>query len=295
MIKIKEGFKGERSVVVPPFIKERLVTDPFLSTLYITDIGYYPSAEHHYVKRSEPVAQHVLLYCINGCGHFSIGKNGESVEIHENQYVILPAGVPHEYSSCTQSPWTIYWIHFGGTLASYYANGADVPKDVRPNTESRISNRISLFEEILSVMRMELSDDNLHYASSMLHHFLASLRFLHTYRGVNMQNKDTNIISAAQHYMAENLERRLTLKQVADYVGLSVSNFSMKFHRETGCSPIAYINRLRIEQACYMLKATDMHVNQICYKVGINDALYFSRIFSKHTGVSPTEYRQKNS
>ena len=45
MIRIKEGFQGERMVVVPPYIRKRQDEDPFLSTLYITDIGYYPRAK----------------------------------------------------------------------------------------------------------------------------------------------------------------------------------------------------------------------------------------------------------
>jgi len=291
MIRKKEGFHGERVVVVPPYVRERLENDTFLSTLYITDIGYYPCAEHHYVSRAEPIKQHVLLYCINGKGTFSIGEHGKTVEICTDQYVILPAGVTHEYCSCEDTPWTIYWIHFAGTLASYYAMNAGVPQNVRPNIESRISNRINLFEEILAVMQSGVEDDNLHYASSLLHHFLASLRYLHTYRSMGKCADTSDMVDAARHYVDENIERHLTLKQIADYVGLSVSNFSMKFRQEVGCSPIAYMNRMKIERACELLENTDMQINQISYKVGINDALYFSRIFSKLKGASPSEYR----
>ena len=42
-----------------------------------------------------------------------------------------------------------------------------------------------------------------------------------------------------------------------------------------------------------MLKATDLRINQICYKVGFEDSLYFSRLFSKMMGISPSEYREQ--
>lgn len=294
MIKRKDGFHGERSVVVPPYIRERLQNDPFLSTLYITDIGYYPHAEHHFVRRSDSINQYVLLYCVSGSGMFSVGDGGRQMPIGENQYVILPVGESHEYCSCEGSPWTIYWIHFAGTLASYYAKDAGMPQTVRPNLESRISDRISLFEEILTVMHFELGDDTLHYASSLLHHFLASLRCIHTYRGVSTSSVSSDIIESAQHYIEENIERHITLSQIAEYVGLSVSNFSMKFRRATGCSPIAYMNRVRMERASELLRTTTMQINQISYKLGINDALYFSRMFRKHTGMSPQEYRAQS-
>ena len=287
---MKDGFHGERSAVMPPFIRDRLAIDPFLSTLYITDIGYYPCASHHKVKRVEPLGQYVLLYCMVGSGSFSVA-NGCRGELHENQYVILPSGVGHEYAASADIPWTIYWIHFGGTLAGYYAKDAGIPQNVKPNAESRINNRISLFEEILNVMQTELSDDNLHYASSLLHHFLASLRYLHTYREASLTVDRHDVVKAAKHFIEENIERRISLKQIADYVGLSVSNFSKKFKQDTDESPMAYINTKKMERACTFLANTDMLINQVSYKVGISDALYFSRMFSQYAGMSPTEYR----
>ena len=287
----KDGFQGERSAIMPPFVRERMETDPFLSTLYITDIGYYPHAEKHHVERKTPLRQYVLIYCMAGKGEYSIGTDVSHRTISENQYVILPAGEAHEYSADMEKPWSIYWIHFGGTLAQYYAQDAGIAQSVRPSDESRISGRITLFEEILAVMRSEVSDDNLHYASSLLHHFLASLRYLHTYREAGDRQDTSDITKATCHYIDENIERHITLRQMADYVGLSVSRFSTVFSTATGCSPIAYINRRRIERACNSLRSTDMQINQVSHKVGIDDALYFSRLFSNVMSMSPSQYR----
>ena len=88
--------------------------------------------------------------------------------------------------------------------------------------------------------------------------------------------------------------RRLTTGEVAAYVGYSVSYFSALFKRTTGQSPIGYFNRLKIEVACQMLATTDIQVNQLCFKVGIQDPYYFSRLFRRLTGISPQGYREKN-
>ena len=64
------------------------------------------------------------------------------------------------------------------------------------------------------------------------------------------------------------------------------------FKKHTGMSPLAYFNRLKIERACQLLKDTDLKVNQICLKLGIDDQYYFSRLFSKTMGISPTAYRE---
>lgn len=69
MPRIKDGFKGERAIVLPAFLIEELKQDPLGSELYITDIGYYPHAYFHYRKRdTEEVTEFILIYCMEGEG-----------------------------------------------------------------------------------------------------------------------------------------------------------------------------------------------------------------------------------
>ena len=69
MLHLKDGFTGERSVVLPQMAVEMQKSDPLVSSLYITDIGYYPHASHHFRERREPIMQNVLIYCMEGKGH----------------------------------------------------------------------------------------------------------------------------------------------------------------------------------------------------------------------------------
>lgn len=286
MIKKKDGFLGERAVILPPMIIEMEENDPLVSSLYITDIGHYPMAEHHHRVRQEAIDQYVLIYCVDGSGWYVL--KGQRYEVKRNQYFILPAGTPHEYGATEGERWTIYWVHFRGEHASVYAEGAQKPQEVKAAMNSNISNRNNIFEEILSTLHFGDGIEDLRYASSLLHYYLASLRYLRQYRSTVRYD---GVVNAAIHYMKENVERHLTLQDVLDYVGYSSTRFSALFKKETGSSPLAYFNRLKIEYACQMLKTTDMHINQICYKVGIEDSLYFSRMFSKAMGMSPSEYR----
>lgn len=290
MIKKKDGFLGERAVILPPMIIEMEENDPLVSSLYITDIGHYPMAEHHHRVRQEAIDQYVLIYCVDGSGWYVL--KGQRYEVKRNQYFILPAGTPHEYGATEGERWTIYWVHFRGEHASVYAEGAQKPQEVKAAMNSNISNRNNIFEEILSTLHFGDGIEDLRYASSLLHYYLASLRYLRQYR--NTVRYD-GVVNAAIHYMKENVERHLTLQDVLDYVGYSSTRFSALFKKETGSSPLAYFNRLKIEYACQMLKTTDMHINQICYKVGIEDSLYFSRMFSKAMGMSPSEYRERHA
>ena len=73
MPRIKEGFKGERAIVLPDFLIEELKRDPLGRELHITDIGYYPHASFHYRERSaEEVNEFVLIYCVEGEGWFEL-------------------------------------------------------------------------------------------------------------------------------------------------------------------------------------------------------------------------------
>ena len=290
MIKKKDGFLGERAVILPPMIIEIEENDPLVSSLYITDIGHYPMAEHHHRVRQEAIDQYVLIYCVDGSGWYVL--KGQRYEVKRNQYFILPAGTPHEYGATEGERWTIYWVHFRGEHASVYAEGAQKPQEVKAAMNSNISNRNNIFEEILSTLHFGDGIEDLRYASSLLHYYLASLRYLRQYRSTVRYD---GVVNAAIHYMKENVERHLTLQDVLDYVGYSSTRFSALFKKETGSSPLAYFNRLKIEYACQMLKTTDMHINQICYKVGIEDSLYFSRMFSKAMGMSPSEYRERHA
>ena len=91
-IKIKNGFQGERSLVMPEMILDLADSDPVLRTLHITDIGYYPHATYHYRERTEPIDQCVLIYCVKGSGHYSI--DGKQYKVKANQYFIIPANIP---------------------------------------------------------------------------------------------------------------------------------------------------------------------------------------------------------
>lgn len=289
MPRLKDGFRGERAIVLPRMIIEQMESDPLTAALHITDMGYYPHASHHYRSRPEGISQYVLLYCIDGSGWFSTG--GKKQCISANQYVILPAGEAHEYGSDKAIPWTIYWIHFKGTLAASYSSNEVLPVTLNPAMDSRITRRIDIFEEMFATLKMGYSQDNMRYVCSLFHHYLGSLCYWVQYR--NAANRsDKDLLSSIIHYMNENIERRVTLAEVASFTGYSPSHFLTIFTAQMGQSPISYLNQLKIQRACHLLDFSDMKINQVCFKVGIKDPYYFSRLFKQIMGCSPKEYRQ---
>lgn len=296
VLTIKDGFKGERSLRMPEMVLRIAAADPVLKNLYVADIGYYPHAAYHYRERVQPIDQNILIYCVKGRGKYRVG--GRDYEVRANQFFILPALVPHAYASSDDEPWTIYWIHFGGLLADFYAEGAMTPQDVSASVSSRIADRNDIFEDIFSVLSEGYSLDNLRYTASLLHFYLGSLRYLpiyrrfHTKAAKQVDSESDVIISGALKYMEENVETQISLRQISEYAGYSPSHFSTLFRAATGHSPLSYFNLMKINHACELLDTTDMKVNQICCKVGIYDSYYFSRLFRKTVGISPRQYRE---
>lgn len=291
-MKIKEGFKGEQSIVLPQAIIRMMREDPLASSIYITDIGYYPKAYHHYRSRTRAIDQNVFIYCVDGKGWYEL--NGKHYSVSANQYFILPEGLPHTYAADETEPWTIYWIHFCGTLAKHYAAGCITPQDVTPSMASRINARINLFEEIFNTLHSSFAIENIRYAMATFCHYLASLRYLQQYREADPSSgQQSDIVRLVIHYFEENLERHLTMQELTAYSGYSASRLSALFKERTGHSPLNYFNLMRIRKACDLLDNTSLRLNQISLKLGIDDPYYFSRLFSHIMGLSPKAYRQR--
>lgn len=93
-------------------------------------------------------------------------------------------------------------------------------------------------------------------------------------------------------YVRDNYRRRLTLDEIAEYVGLSKYYLSRIFSAAMGISLSAYIRNVRLDVAANLLKSSEMSVKEISYKTGFKNANYFTDAFTKKFMVSPSEYRK---
>ena len=211
------------------------------------------------------------------------------------QYIILPPHIYHQYEADEKDPWSIYWFHFKGTKAPYIAQGQDVPHTVTPSVSSRQQNRLELFEEIYTTLKSNLSVEHINYANFCFGYFLSTLLYIQQYResGGKSEYMGT-IINRSIYYMNENINKNLTVQEIASFVNYSPSYFYRKFMQEIGIAPMTYFTKMKINKAYGLLKDTDLKINQIATLLGYTDPLYFSRVFSKEAGVSPQQYRAAN-
>lgn len=294
MAKIKHGFVGQRLIVLPFNIIERALNNPLTANLAIHSMGYFPKAENHFIDRENGCGEYLLIYCVKGEGWFRL--NGKHQVVPSNHFFILPAEQPHQYGSGTENPWSIYWIHFKGLKARYICEQLPGVRLIDMGEHSRINDRISFFEELITALELGHDEEMINYANLSLNHLLSTFLYIQSYRNVKLRKKgkqNTFFISLATHYMNENIEKKITLKDISSYFGYSESHFYRLFLKEVHYTPMDYFLHIKIDRACQLLIHTDMKINQISFKLGFEDPYYFSRIFTKKTGVSPRKYREE--
>ncbi len=110
----------------------------------------------------------------------------------------------------------------------------------------------------------------------------------------NYNNKSIKLIlRKAVEYLHEHYHEPITLNEVAEHTLVSTYYISRMFKKEMGKNFVDYLNELRIEKAKELLKDVRLKTYEVAEKVGIPDAHYFSRLFKKYVGMTPTEFREQ--
>jgi two-component system response regulator YesN len=99
------------------------------------------------------------------------------------------------------------------------------------------------------------------------------------------------LVSAALAYLNEHYPEDLTLPLVAETIGVTASYLSTLFSHNLGCCFVDCLNKLRIERSCDYFVDDRLKNYEVAYRVGFHDEKYFSSVFKKLKGVSPSEYR----
>jgi AraC-like DNA-binding protein len=289
-IRKREGFEGQRAIVLPKKILEHCHRTQPISSLYITDIGFYPRAKYHYRERPEGISQNILIYCTEGKGWLEVPTG--YYKINPNEFLIIPADMPHKYGADEQVPWTIHWIHFKGIQAPYFVSQLSKRDEALVNYSPLLEERFRIFDSIYKALETGYSLDNLVFSNISFAYFLASLNFAEKFFSAS-QSVEKDAIEVSIEFMRNHLDVHLTLKSIASSINLSASHYASIFRKKTGYSPIVYFNHLKIQHACQYLQFTQLRINEVANKLGFEDAYYFSRLFTKVMGLSPLEYRKK--
>lgn len=111
---------------------------------------------------------------------------------------------------------------------------------------------------------------------------------------ISKRDEQTNgVIVKAKTFIEENYSKDISLDDVSRIVDISPYYFSKLFKEETGENFIECLTNIRIEKAKQLLQNKEVSIKNICVETGYSDPNYFSRIFKKQVGITPTEYRDR--
>ncbi|MDK8462087.1 AraC family transcriptional regulator [Marinobacter sp. SS13-12] len=270
--------------VIPDPVIRSLSRHPLTRDLYPLAFGHYRRAAGHHMHR-EHHNDDLLIHCTEGEAYLSV--EDEPCVVRAGDLVLIPAGAAHRYTAAPENPWTIHWVHYAGPLAENFRQHMGFTDDIRIQHIGRQPRLLVDFNGLLSVRQTGFRTPGLVHVANRLRQLLAAVP-LSVGEASHAQQPDLDII---HNFMREHLDERITLGQLADLTGLSPAHFATRYRALTGVSPIQHFLHLKVEQACQMLDTTDHSFTQISNMLGYDDNYYFSRLFKKVMGQSPTDYR----
>ena len=105
-------------------------------------------------------------------------------------------------------------------------------------------------------------------------------------------DRDTGVVNKVVTYLHCNFKRQITIKQLANYIGMNGTSLCSLFKRKKGKTIIQYLLEYRMMMVKEALNRGDASISQICYECGFGDVPYFNRTFKKYMGITPKEYKQ---
>lgn len=103
----------------------------------------------------------------------------------------------------------------------------------------------------------------------------------------------SELVEKARQYVRDNVDKRIMLQDAADYVCISPGYLSALFKKQYNQSFVEYINSTKIERACQLIQEDKYLIYEISYMLGFENAYYFTKVFKRQKGVTPTEYQHK--
>lgn len=230
-----------------------------------------------------------LLYIASGKTHFII--NGEDHEVTAGHMVLYLPRQEQNYIYYGADKPEVYWVHFTGNNVKDILRHYDIALD-DPIFFTGVVSRFSyLFKEMIQ----ELQTCRIGYKdllSMYLHQIFLSIQRARLEQKPAISSYIQEEMENARRYFNEHYNESINIEEFAASRGMSVSWFLRNFKQVSGMSPMHYILVNRLNNAVSLLETTDYNVTEISAIVGYENPLYFSRLFKKEKGVSPSEYRK---
>ena len=230
-----------------------------------------------------------LLYVVSGKAHFYF-DDAERIVTAGHMVLFQPRQEQHyEYFGTDKTE--VYWVHFTGSNVKNILRRYDVPLDTPVFYSGTSVIYAYLFEEMIN----ELQTCRTGYEELLTMYLQQILILVQRIRLERRPSVNTHIqeeMEYARRYFNEHYNEQINIEEYAESRNMSVSWFQRNFKQIANCSPMQYLLTIRMNNAASLLESTDYSMAEISAIVGYDNPLYFSRLFKKQNGVSPSEYRK---
>ncbi len=238
-----------------------------------------------------------------------VGRHGAGVfHVPGMDHVLEPGtlfvarpGVVHSIENTASPLMELYWVAFGWSSEDRQ-NRSDGERAMRAFVDSDLcvapnqDSLLLLWEALRSVAGNSHGVGSDEQILSILKATVLSIgQALSPHRGLDIPEDPTRAgrISAGQavRYIEDNLNRQLSLEEIATHVNVSTRQLTRLFATFAGTSPAQYVRVTRLDRASAMLTRTELPIKEIAHQIGFTDVQYFTRCFTSHFGVSPGAFR----
>ena len=241
-------------------------------------------------------------FCYSGEGALVLGE--ENVRFAGREFTVIPPNFPHTTTSDIGniSKWEYLFIDVEGFLQSVCANRVRAEKMIQRIysrafclKESQYQSLSDKITRILEIMRAG-EEFYLEEAKGILLSLLAEIARMNRSseeENIEEKGKTSNMIARSIDYISQYYMEDIRIGNLAKACHISETHFRRVFTSYMHMGPLEYINKVRIQTACEILKKTDESIADIAYKCGFTTNSTFNRNFRQMMGMSPAEWRKR--
>lgn len=237
------------------------------------------------------VRDHYLIHFIfNGKGRFCIGDRTYHLERNQG-FLICPDTVTY-YQADMNEPWLYSWVGFHGIKAGVYLKNAGFTME-NPIFTCENDNFIeSCFSQMIAAKSLQRGREI--RLLGLLYLFLSQLMERNGKESFSdhPENRKENYIKKTIEYISMNYSRRISISEIAQYIGLDRSYLGSIFREQLDTSLQDFLMNYRVDKACELMKNESLSIGDISRSVGYEDPLLFSKIFKKLKQKPPREFRK---
>lgn len=240
------------------------------------------------------IKDHYKLHFVHsGKGFFKIGEN--SYHLSKGQGFLVSPDIIVSYRPDPEDPWNYSWVAFNGLNAENYLNRAHLNINNPIYSSARENDINECFHAIFSSVNCEKSMD-IKSLSAFYELLSIIIEEVHEQEPERASTKHQEFyIKAAIEFIDTNYSRKISIEEIARYVGINRKYLSRLFSEILNVSPQNYLVNFRLQRALELLMSTSLSINEISTSVGYNDPFLFSKVFKKYKGVSPKAYRNQEN